>query len=312
MAPRITATLFTDPGCPFAYSFRPAEARLRWRFGDQIEWRLRMIGLSESAEEYAERGFTPAMVANSNREFARRYGMPFAFAVKPRVPSTSRACRAVIAARELDPRLGERALRALQHLAFTTAGLLDSDDDLRAALERVPGMDAGAVVARIDDDDVVAAYEADRAAARSAAGTGAAAQGRTATAPEGERYTAPTVFFERPNGTSLLVGGFQPFEAYDTALANLDPDLERRPAPEDALEVLEEFPYELSTAEVAAVLLRSDLAETDIPGVAKRLAELAEQGRVIGEIAGSDVLWRLPRAAERRDAGREAELSGVA
>lgn len=311
MAPRITATLFTDPGCPFAYSFRPAEARLRWRFGGQIEWRLRMIGLSESAEEYAERGLTPAMVATYNRDFARRYGMPFSFAVKPRVPGTSRACRAVIAARDEDPLLGERALRALQHLSFTTDGLLDEDDDLGAALARVPGLDADAIVARIDDEDVVAAYETDRAAARSAAGSPAAAQGRTAGTPEGERFTAPTVIFERPNGTSFLVGGFQPFEVYDSALAGLDPDLERRPAPEDPLAVLEAFPYELSTVEVASVLLRSDLGEIDIPGTAEKLAALAEQGRVVGEGAGTDVLWRLPRADEPRER-RDKTLSGVA
>jgi predicted DsbA family dithiol-disulfide isomerase len=313
LTPRVTATLFTDPGCPFGYSFRPAEARLRWRFGDQIEWRLRLIGLAESAEEYEERGLTPAMVVTNNRSLARRFGMPFAFAVKPRVPGTARACRAVIAARELDPRLGEAALRALQHMQFTTAGLLDDDDDLRAALARVPGLDADEIVGRIDDEEIVAAYRSDHAAARSAAGSAAAAQGRTADVDGGARYTAPSVTFTRADGASLQVGGFQPFEAYDTALANLDPQLERRPAPEDALTVLEAFPYGLTTAEVAEVMRPGDTAEPAFDAVAEELATLAEQSRVVCEIAGTDALWRLPRADERRDGAKRArELAGVA
>ena len=36
------------------YSFRPAHARLTWRFGDQIEWRMVLIGLTEKAEQRAK------------------------------------------------------------------------------------------------------------------------------------------------------------------------------------------------------------------------------------------------------------------
>jgi len=56
----VTAFHFTDPGCPWAYSARPAHARLVWRFGDQIEWRLVTIGLSETTERALARGRTPA------------------------------------------------------------------------------------------------------------------------------------------------------------------------------------------------------------------------------------------------------------
>lgn len=62
---RIVARHFTDPGCPWAYSSRPAIARLRWRFGGQIEWRLILIGLSESTESYRQRGITPGRMAAS-------------------------------------------------------------------------------------------------------------------------------------------------------------------------------------------------------------------------------------------------------
>src|SRR5947208_25368 len=51
---------FSDPGCPWAYSASPALAVLRWRFGDQLEWRLVTIGLTEHADQYVRRGYTPA------------------------------------------------------------------------------------------------------------------------------------------------------------------------------------------------------------------------------------------------------------
>ncbi len=178
--------------------------------------------------------------------------MPYSFERKPRMAATARACRAIVAARELDPALGEAALRALQLLQFTTPMLLDDDGDLRTALATVPGLDADAIVDRIDDPEIVALYEADRALARSAEGSPTHAQDRFSTSDGPVRYTAPSVIFEHEDGRSFEVGGFQPFEAYDTALANLDPGLERRPAPDDLLEALSEFPEGLTVAEAGS------------------------------------------------------------
>lgn len=298
----IVALHFTDPGCPWAYSARPAHARLRWRFGDQLRWRLVLIGLSESAEAYAARGYTPERLAAGLRLFRERFAQPFAFEVKPRVAGTSRACRAIVAARELDPALGEAALRALQRMQFTTSGLLDEDDDLRRALAGVPGLDADAVVARIDDPEILAAYEADRRLARSAEGSPTHAQDRSSTSDGPVRYTAPSVVFEHPDGQRMEVGGFQPFEAYDTALANLDPALERRPPPDDALGVLRAFPDGLTTAEAAAVLRPSDLVDADPRAAGEQLAALADAGAVVRERAGQDAVWRIA-AGEQADPG---------
>jgi protein-disulfide isomerase-like protein with CxxC motif len=298
--PAITATHFTDPACPWAYSFRPAYARLRWRFGDQIDWRLTLIGLSETAEAYERRGYTPDRQLESQHRFSERFGMPFGFERKPRMAGTSRACRAIVAARELDPSLGVAALRALQLLQFTTAGLLDDDDDLRTALATVPGLDADAVVARIDDPHIVELYEADRARTRSAEGSPTHVQDRHATSDGPVRYTAPSVIFEA-DGRSLEVGGFQPFEAYDTALANLDPTLTRRPAPEDPVEALSAFPEGLTTAELASVMRRSELVDADIDGTRAALEELAAAGTIVRDPAGVDAVWSLPAETLRAE-----------
>jgi protein-disulfide isomerase-like protein with CxxC motif len=291
VVPAIKAIHFTDPACPWAYSARPAHARLRWRFGDQIDWRLVLIGLSESAEAYEARGYTPDRLLDTQHRFSARFGMPYSFELKPRMSGTSRACRAIVAARELDPALGETALRALQLMHFTTAGLLDDEDSLRGALSGIPGLDADAVVSRIDDPDVVAAYEADRAHARSAEGSPTHAQDRFSTSDGPVRYTAPSVIFERADGDRLEVGGFQPFEAYDTALANLDVTLKRRAAPASALEALQTFPEGLTTAELASVMRPSDLVDADFDATTAELAELAATGAVVREPAGADAVW---------------------
>lgn len=297
---------FTDPGCPWAYSSRPAIARLRWRFGEQIDWRLVMIGLSESADRYEELGFTPGRFAAGHRSFQRRFGMPFGSGAKSRIAPTSRACRAVVAAREPDPEQGYAALRALQLMQFATAGLLDDDEDLRAALATVPGLDADAVVARIDHPDVIAAYEADRARSRSAEGRPTHVQNRHSASDGPVRYTAPSVIFEHAGGASLEVGGFQPFESYDTALANLDPSLERREPPAEAAEAVLAFPIGLTTAEVASIMRPSDLDDADLAAAERELLAAADTGRIVCEPAGSDALWRPPRPGERGGEGAAA------
>src|ERR671927_1633661 len=92
-------TEFTDPACPFAFSAEPARLRLRWLYGDQIEWRPRMIVLSRSPDEYLAKGFTPERQSQALADIQRRYGMPIDARLRPRMPATVHACRAVVAAR---------------------------------------------------------------------------------------------------------------------------------------------------------------------------------------------------------------------
>ncbi|MGZ6706003.1 MAG: hypothetical protein ACXVFN_03520 [Solirubrobacteraceae bacterium] len=134
---RITVTHFSDPGCPWAYSASPALATLRWRYGDQLDWRLVLIGLTEHASQYADRGYTPLGMARGYRDF-RRYGMPFTTAPKRHVAATSRACRVIVAAREQDPALADATFRALQLAQFGSTLVLDDDGDLVTARRGSP------------------------------------------------------------------------------------------------------------------------------------------------------------------------------
>jgi 2-hydroxychromene-2-carboxylate isomerase len=287
----IEVTHFTDPGCPWAYSAWPAHTTLKWRYGAQLRWTLAMIGLTEDAGQYAARGYTPTRSAIGYERF-RRFGMPFQITPKARLSATSPACRAVVATRLAAPPLEEAALRALQFAQFTTTGTLQDPETLRSALAGVDGLDASAVVGRIDDPEVVAAYEADRARARAAAGSPTEFQGRAANTDGAVRYTAPSLLFEQPDGQRLEAGGFQPIEAYDVVIANLDPTLERRPPADDPVEVLSAFPFALTTVEVAAVMTEH-LGVPDLAAVEAALITATGEGRVARRPAGDGSLWGL-------------------
>ena len=288
----IDATLYTDPGCPWAYSAGPDIAVMRWRFGDGLRWRIATIGLTETPERYLKAGYTPARQKSGQlTNFRPRFGMPFSALPRERVVSTGRACRAIVATRLQQPQLEWAALRALQFGWFCTPLLLDEDEGIRTALSPVPGLDARAVVAALDDPAVAEAYESDRADARTAAGTPTEAQGKTATTDGPVRYTAPSVVFETGDGRILEAGGFQSVEAYDVCVANLDPSLPRREPAADPLDALGEFSHGLTTQEVAAVMAPA-LTDPDREAVRLRLVELAGEGKVAGTPIGDDVLWR--------------------
>jgi 2-hydroxychromene-2-carboxylate isomerase len=293
----IRATLYTDPACPWGYVANPSFRVLEWRYGDQLTWRLVMIGLREDASGLAARGFDPARAAARQMAFRRRYGMPFAPTPKERPAATARGCRAVVAAGLLAPGSEWRVLRALQFANFTTPLLLDDDEQIRDALQRVSGIDGDAIVDRLDDEDVTQAYERDRAEARSAAGTAAESQGKTSTSDGPVRFTAPSLVFER-DGHRLIAGGWQPMLAYDVLVANLDPALPRTPPPETPEPLLERFPDGLATAEVAALLAEGPEYRADLEAAEQALLQLAADGQVVREPLGHDALWRPAGASE--------------
>jgi protein-disulfide isomerase-like protein with CxxC motif len=247
-----------------------------------------MIGLTEHAEQYEQRGYTPLQSAIGYHRF-RRYGMPFAPHVKRRVSATSPACRTVVAARLRHPGLEWWTLRALQVAQFTTPGRLEEHDTLLAALERFE-LPAEELVGAIDSAEVLETYEADRALARSAAGTPAEVQNRTATTDGPVRYTAPSLVLER-GGERMIAGGFQPIEVYDVLLAHLAPDLERRGAPETVAELLAEIPEGVFTAEAAAILCPHHLDVPDIPGAEARMLEAVAAGVARRVDVGDSALW---------------------
>lgn len=296
----LDVTHFNDPGCPWGYSASPALAVLRWRYADGLRWRHVMIGLAEDPTRYEEAGYTGEKMALGYQRFRER-GMPFATQPRERIPATGRACRAVVAVRLDHPGLEVAAFRALQFAWFTTALPMDDDASIAEALGHVEGLDPAAVVARMEDGDVEEAYQEDRALARSAERGPAHFQGKAADTDGAWRFTAPSLTFTAQDGRTLEAGGFQPVEAFDVCVANLDRSLQRRGAAQDVSELLAAFPEGLTTREVAACMAAEN-AIVDDDGAEEALIAAAARGEIGRETLGSGALWSAASAAAQRAA----------
>ena len=293
---RISVTHFSDPGCPWAYSGLPAVSALKWRYANQLQWRTVTIGIAEDASRYERDGYTPEYMVAGLR--FKRLGMPFAYSPRPRMMGTGLACRAIVAARLDDPGTAYLALRALHLAWFTTQLIMDEDEGIVAALSREPRLDPNRIVARLGHDDVEEAYQADRAEARSAAGSAASLQGKTSWTDGPERFTAPTLVFEH-GGRRFVSGGHQPVEAHDVLVANLLPGPAREPVPDSPAPLLERFEHGLTTREVSTMLADVN-DEPDDQAAKEALVELAARGGAVREPAGDDGLWLSPAAARTR------------
>lgn len=278
----------------------PSAAALEWRYREQLDWQLALIGLSEQPDQYVARGSTPFTVAGGHARF-RRYGMPFSPQIRPRVTSTGRACRGVAAARLLKPGSEWAVFRVLQFGWFTTGLLLDEDVDIRRAILNVPGIDADAVISYLHDPYVEAAYQHDWAAARTAAGSPTELQGKAAATGGPVRYTAPSLILEK-DGRRLEAGGFQPVEAHDVLVANLNPGAHREPPPDGPRPLLKHFTGGLTTQEAAQLLARGN-DTPDRPAAERALLELAATGASSRTPLGDDALWtasQTPRSMPSR------------
>jgi hypothetical protein len=264
---------------------------LEWRYGDQLNWRLVVVGLSEDTSRYERAGYTPVRSALGQVRFRDDYGMPFSTIPKPGLSPSSPACRAIVAARLQSPGSEWRVFRALQLANFTSPFLFNDVDAMRELLRGVSGVDADAVVDAIDSPEVLEAYEGDKAETRTAAGSPTESQGKAGNSDGKVRYTAPSVVFTTEDGRRLEAGGFQPVEAYDVLVVNLDPALDRREPPETPAPLLDFFPDGLTTQEVAALMTPNN-GFPDRPGAERALLGLVGDGSAVREPIGGDALWR--------------------
>lgn len=267
-------TLFTDPACPFAFSAEPVRRRLRWHYGEQLRWHTRMIVLTLESGE-AEK------LAEGASGLQRRHGMPIDPAPYPRPASSEPACRAVVAARTHAPHAADALLRRLR--VRTMAGGLLDDPRLIEAAAIDAGLDPVELARWTAGADVEHELQADIKAARSPSPEARALDHRLGGPADQRRYTAPSYEITAgERGRSAAVPGFNPFEAYEVAIASLAPELVRRPSPATVEELLRWAREPLATAEVAAV------AELD---PARARTELGRTARPIP--AGADSYWEL-------------------
>ena len=282
-------THFSDPGCPWAWSASPAIAALKWRYGDQLEWRDVMIGLTENGSVYEERGYTPAGQARGYRNFRER-GMPFATEPRERVHGTWPMCRVVVATRRLAPEREYAVFRALQFAQFTSTAFLEDPKELLEAIAWVPGIDADAIIAAAErprDRDALRSRTATRPARPRAARPSSRTSTPTPTAASATRRRASG---SRTAGHDARGRRLPDLRGLRRADRQPRPSLSRRAPAEDAAEVLEAFPDGLTTAEVAQIMTEDKYAP-DLDKAEDALIAATGDGRAKRLPFGHDALW---------------------
>lgn len=279
-------TEYTDPACPFAFSAEPFRLRLLWELGEQVRWTSKLVVLSESSQEYLDKGLDAAFLASSGVQLGERFGMPIDGTVKERPPATRPACEAVVAARLHAPERYERLLRALRVRNFS-GELLDEWDTIAAAAADAD-IDAQQLHGWVGQEDVQAAVEQDMHDARHPSTAALAMDHKLAgwerDGRKGRRYTCPSLTFTRlSDGATMVAPGFHPWEVYDTIVANLTPLVDRRPA-DDVAEVLTWAGHKLATQEVAQITGRSR----------DEAREQLQAAGAVEEPVGTDSYWTLP------------------
>jgi predicted DsbA family dithiol-disulfide isomerase len=283
--PAVRITEYTDPGCPWAYSAEPFRRRLEWLYGEDVAWEVRMVVLAESADDYLERGFTPAKQAAAYRQIAHQHGMPIDTAQRPRMASTRPACEAVVAARRHAPDRVRALLRCLRVHNFAGDALLDEPQMLDLAAGSA-GIDRAELARWLEDPGVAAELEEDKREAREPLQAAKVLDHKLANWSGGVRYTCPSYEITRlADDVKLAVPGFQPFAVYDVVLANLVPGTERRAAPDSIEEILRWAGSPLATREVAV------LADVEPAQAREELGRVAIERHV-----GADGFWTLSGA----------------
>jgi predicted DsbA family dithiol-disulfide isomerase len=275
----VCVTEFTDPGCPWAYSAEPFRRRLRWLYGDALDWSYRMVVLAEDPQEYLDKGFTPERQSSALAKIARDHGMPIDTSLRPRMAATAPACRAVVAARLHAPEAEEALLRSFRVRAMR-GELLDEDSTVRGAAGDA-GLDPGALERWSAEEAVEQAMREDMAAAREPIDAARVLDHKLANWSGGRRYTCPSYeIVRRSDGVRIAVPGFQPFAAYDVVLANLVPGTDRREPPVSVREVLDWAGEPLASREVAVV------CDIDHATAREELGRVADEQHV-----GADGFW---------------------
>lgn len=285
MAAEVRITEYTDPGCPWAWSAEPFRRRLQWLYGDSIDWRERMVGLSESPEEYEEKGFTTGKQSSAFAKIAEDHGMPIDTSERPRMAATLPACRAVVAAQLNAPERARQLLRCLRVRHFAGA-LLDEPETIDSAAAEAE-LDSAELGRWMEQDETERVLREEMDAARQPIPAARVLDEKLAGWSGGRRYTCPSYEIERmADGVRIAVPGFQPFSVYDVILANLVPGLGRRDAEPGVVEVLRWAGTPLATREVAELTQLSDREARE------------ELGHVASERhLGFDGLWKLSPSA---------------
>lgn len=234
-------THYTDPWSVWCWAVEPQLRRLRERHAEAIRFEVRLGAILETP---VPRDFPRMEIVRMFGAARRQSGMPLDPEVVLRKESgtTNRAGIAAKAGALVAPEHAERYLRRLRYAALVEGQDIE-ELGVQERLATEVGIDASAFREAIETEEATREFYADQAEARVRGVTG-----------------FPTVTFRNAQGSEVGVGGFQPTEAYEGALARAAGARFVETPPPDALDLLRRNPG-LATAEIAETLdLLEDVA----------------------------------------------------
>lgn len=279
MATPVLIQDFTDPTCPFAYSLEPVRWRLRWLYGDQINWQTSMIVLHEEIDPNSK--LTPERIAKNYTKLRDYYGMPINDQVRSRLSSSLEVCRAYIAVYINAPDKADTVLRQLR--IATMRGDLPDDPQTVTKVIDLAGINQQHFADWMNQTGVEALLRSDMREAREPDNIALALRHKLVHTPEGtKRYSAGSYRFIINDTIVFELPGFWPSQTYEAAMANIAPALIRKDDAHNASEVLEWAGEPLATVEVAAIINKP------VEEVRLQLQKVA-----IMEPVGQDGFWKL-------------------
>lgn len=212
---------YTDPLCCWSWALEPHWQRLRYEFGDHLQYCYRMGGLIPDWDKFRDplnSIHRPGQMGPYWMYVRSVSGVPIDEGIWHEDPPASSypACIAVKAAERQGPEQAERYLRRLRQAVMTERRnvahrdvLLDLAGELAAEVREGASFDLPRFADDLDAADTLAAFRDDLKEARYQ-GIG--------------RF--PTLALLRPDGTGLLLVGYRPYSVLRDALQHLMPTLE--------------------------------------------------------------------------------------
>jgi protein-disulfide isomerase-like protein with CxxC motif len=250
---------YSDPWCSWAWGTEPKLRRLRWRYGDRLEWRT-VMGDLVADRLHDNPDFDAVRAAPKTAAYWQKVhehtGMPWPVGLRRAPRLSAIAGRAVKAAQQQSDAVAAALLRAIRESCFVYCEPADTLPRVLALAETIAEVDVDRLRTDFETEEVAKAFAADREETRRPNDYVLALhethEGKGNARPDGDgwRYVFPTILF-RGAGGEHTVPGWQPWEAYVAAMEAAEPgstsDPRADPTPEQARnEWLSVTDYELS------------------------------------------------------------------
>jgi predicted DsbA family dithiol-disulfide isomerase len=268
----VSATVFTDPYCPWSWASEPQLRRLSVEFGDQVRITFVIVGMRRRIEDACD-------LAWETVEASAASGMPADPRVFMRDPpsSTHPAGLAIhaVAEQQGGARVGAY-LRRLREAIMLEGRRMDTAPALLDAAREVGGLDIERLRNDFGSSAIMERFAADIELARET--------GLTEHEPGTDRVPTPSVEFRGEDGVVHGIYGYTPWEGWRAAVitAGGEPG---EPA-SGASDALRRF-ARMATPEVAAV------CDVPLPRAAAELWQAALEWRVRTRRVLAGELWEL-------------------